>query len=429
MTDNPLEALSARIAPLQASRPLGHVTALRAGHIEIAGLSRHVSLGDEVRCRGGTLAEVVAIHGERIDAVPCGDLSGHEVGALVEVSGDPTISPCDTWLGRIVDPFGNAIDGRGVASGPPLPIRHPPPEAGTRRGFGDRLATGYVALDTLLPIVEGQRMGIFAGSGVGKSRLLGDLAQTADADVVVVALIGERGREVAGFARDVLGEAGMGRTIIVAATSDRPANVRRRTLPAALTVAERFRAKGARVLFLCDSLTRHAEAFRDLNAASDDRGGGVPRGLVSELAGLIERAGPGGPRQTAITALFTVLVAGSDMEEPVADTARGLLDGHIILSRDIAERGQYPAIDALASVSRALPGAATKDENAVISKCRLTLELFRKNELMVSSGLYEKGGDPALDSAIQQTPAIQKALTDRTGSIEESFAILRKALG
>jgi flagellum-specific ATP synthase len=287
------------------------------------------------------------------------------------------------------------------------------------------LATGYVALDTMLPIVEGQRMGIFAGSGVGKSHLLGNLAREMEADIVVAVMVGERGREVAAFARDVLGRDRMGRAVIVAATSDRPANVRRRALPAGLTVAEYFRNKGARVLFLCDSLTRHAEAYRDVIG---DGASGLPVGLVSDIAASVERVGPGAGGQKAITAVFSVLVAGSNMEEPIADMVRGLLDGHVILSREIAEAGRYPAIDVLASTSRSLPDCATPVENALIKRTRALLEVYSRNELMISSGLYESGNDARIDEAIDKRQALETVLCARAGQVSESFELVKKVI-
>ncbi|UWQ21838.1 flagellum-specific ATP synthase FliI [Jannaschia sp. W003] len=425
-----LEILRARIKPLSAVRPLGRVRRIHEDRIVVGGLDRAARLGDEVVCCGtdGPLrAEVVALGEGGVEAMPYASLDGLGLGAEVVVAGPATIAPADGWLGRIVDPFGAPLDGRPLTEGAPRPIRAAPPPAGRRGGFGARLATGYVALDTLLPVAEGQRMGVFAGSGVGKSRLLGDLARDMEADVVVAALIGERGREVSSFARDAVGAA-MARTVVVAATSDRPAGVRRRALPAAIAVAERFRACGARVLFVCDSLTRHAEACRDVAGA---RGEGVamPPSLVSELAACLERIGPGADREPAITAVLTVLVAGSDMEEPLADAVRGLLDGHVVLSRAVAEAGRFPAIDPLASVSRSLPEAATNEENATIARTRALLEAYARSELMVTAGLYDAGRDPALDEAIRLRPKVLDALAARAGTPADSFVLLRRALG
>lgn len=433
-TRGPLDAMRAALSALSPVRPLGRVARLSDGRIDVTGLSGLASLGDEVACRlpGGARAraEVVDVAPERLVAMPCGGVDGLRIGASVEWCGAPALGPADAWLGRIVDPFGAALDGRPIAGGRPRPLFAAPPPPGRRAGFGDRLATGYVALDTMLPIADGQRVGVFAGSGVGKSRLMGDLARDMEADVVVAALVGERGREVSAFARDVLGRVGMARTVVVAATSDRAANVRRRCVPAALAVAEHFRDRGARVLLLADSLTRHAEAHRDVVAATAGTDPGpMPAGLASGLAALVERAGPGAEGAPGITAILTVLVAGSDMEGPVADTLRGLLDGHIVLSREIAEAGRFPAIDVLASTSRALPDCAAPDENAMIAAARRTLEVLRRNEMMIASGLYEPGRDGAVDAALARRDRLEGILAGRARGIPESFAALSGALG
>ena len=428
-----LESFRARVAPLRPVRVVGRVRRLLDNRIEVAGLSGTASLGDElvIGAAPGTLrAEVVALDPDTVTAMPCGPTDGLRIGARVECAGPPALTPSDGWLGRIVDPFGRPLDDRPLAPGRRRALHADPPSPGARGGFGPRLATGYIALDTMLPVTEGQRLGVFAGSGVGKSRLLGDLARRMEADVVVIALVGERGREVSGFARDVLGREGMARTVIVAATSDRAANVRRRCVPAALAVAEHFRDRGLRVLLLADSLTRHAEAHRDVVAATTGTDPGpMPAGLASDLAALVERAGPGEGGKPGITAVLTVLVAGSDMEEPVADTVRGLLDGHVVLSRAIAESGRYPAIDILASVSRALPDCASDPENAAIVAARRTLETLRRNELMITSGLYEAGRDPAIDDALKRRDRLEGVLAGRSEGIPESFAALNGAVG
>jgi flagellum-specific ATP synthase len=267
-------------------------------------------------------------------------------------------------------------------------------------------------MNTVLPLVQGQRIGLFAGSGVGKSTLLGTLVQNVGCDVVVLALIGERGRELRHFTQDLLGPQGMARCVVVAATSDRSALERRRCAHTAMTIAEHFRDEGLSVLFIADSITRLAEAHREIASAA----GEVPvlRGYPPSTAHLItqlcERAGPGEEGSGDITAVFSVLVAGSDMDEPVADILRGVLDGHIVLDRSIAERGRYPAIDLLKSVSRSLPEAATEDENAVIGKVRGLVSLYEQNALMFRSGLYSEGSDPELDIALKAWPEIDTFL-------------------
>jgi flagellum-specific ATP synthase len=257
--------------------------------------------------------------------------------------------------------------------------------------------------DTLLPLVRGQRIGLFAGSGVGKSHLLANFAQGMQADVVVLALVGERGREVLDFVNTILGPEGMARTVVVAATSDRSPLERRRCPLAAMTIAEHFRDQGKHVLYLADSITRFAEAHREVAVASGEMPAlrGHPPSVANQIMRLAERAGPGLNGVGDITAVFSVLVAGSDMEEPIADILRGVLDGHVVLDRKIAERGRYPAIDLLRSVSRSLPGAATPQENEQIQNVRRLLGAYAKSETMVRAGLYREGEDPVLDQAIK----------------------------
>jgi flagellum-specific ATP synthase len=290
--------------------------------------------------------------------------------------------------------------------------------------------------NTLLPIVRGQRIGLFAGSGVGKSMLLGHLGRHMQADVVVVALIGERGRELGDFVREVLGAEGMRRAVIVAATSDRSPLVRRRCAWTAMAVAEHFRDAGRQVLLLADSITRFAEAHREVATAAGEMPvlRGFPASTSHAVMSLCERAGPGAGGAGDITALFTVLVAGSDMDEPVADILRGVLDGHVVLDREIAERGRYPAIDALRSVSRSLPRAAGDEENALIARARELLGRYARSETMLRAGLYAEGSDPALDQAIRAWPDLDGFLAaSEPGDIANSFArlsiILRRAGG
>ena len=286
----------------------------------------------------------------------------------------------------------------------------------------------------MLPVVRGQRVGLFAGSGVGKSRLLAHLARHMQADVVVIALIGERGREVNEFVQNVLGRDGMRRAVVVAATSDQSALTRRRCGWAAMAVAEHFRDAGRNVLLLADSVTRFAEAHREIAVASGEAPAlrGYPPSVTPLITALCERAGPGGEGQGDITAIFSVLVAGSDMDEPVADILRGVLDGHIVLSREIAERGRYPAIDVARSVSRSLPDAASDSENTLIAQTRRLLGAYEQSEVMIRAGLYSEGTDPILDQAVRVWPDLDAffARPDRegtAGSFDRLALILRRA--
>jgi flagellum-specific ATP synthase len=411
------EDLTNKISGLDPVHQLGRVIASDGTRILVSGLTRVAKLGDLIHTKlpnGQNLSgEVIQIDTAHITVMPDGALSGLQLGAQARLMPPLSIRPCDEWLGRVIDANGNALDDRRLPQGSQsIELRNAPPQANTRRGFGSRMSTGSYAMNTCLPLVRGQRMGLFAGSGVGKSTLLGTLVKHVECEVVVVALVGERGRELRHFTQEILGEAGMRKCVVVAATSDRPALERRRCSWTAMSVAEYFRDQGKSVLFIADSVTRFAEAHREVATAS----GEVPvlRGHPPSTAHLItelcERAGPGEQGSGDITAVLSVLVQGSDMEEPIADILRGVLDGHIVLDRAIAERGRYPAISLLQSVSRSLPNAASSDENRTISRVRELTSIFEQNSMMVRSGLYTKGADPELDVAVQLWPEIDNFL-------------------
>ncbi|EKD60962.1 MAG: hypothetical protein ACD_54C00461G0003 [uncultured bacterium] len=295
------------------------------------------------------------------------------------------------------------------------------------------MSTGVAIFDTMLPLVRGQRIGLFAGSGVGKSSLLAKFARGVEADVVVIALVGERGRELREFVERVLGPEGMKRSVLVTATSDQSALARRRCAMAAMTVAEHFRAQGLHVLFLADSITRFAEAHREVALASGETAAlkGYPPSVAQAIMSLAERAGPGPEGEGDITAVFSVLVAGSDMEETIADILRGVLDGHVVMDRKIAERGRYPAIDLLRSVSRSLPEAASTAENALIARARQLLGAWDRAEMMIQAGLYAKGSDPLVDAAIRVWPMLDAFLAEDAPAdgVAGSFTRLAAVLG
>ena len=285
--------------------------------------------------------------------------------------------------------------------------------------------------DTLLPLVQGQRIGLFAGSGVGKSSLLSGFARGVAADVVVIALIGERGRELREFTEKVLGPEGMARAVVVAATSDQSPPIRRRAAWAAMAVAEHFRDSGRHVLFLADSITRFAEAHREIALATGEAAGlgGWPASVAQMIMSLAERAGPGPEGAGDITAVLSVLVPGSDMEEPVADILRGVLDGHVVLDRAIAERGRFPAVDPLRSVSRSLPDCASAEENALLTRARTLLGAYARAELMIQAGLYTAGTDPLVDAAVRAWPALDGFLAEAAPEgPAQSFARLADCL-
>lgn len=435
MTPAGYDNVTAALAAAQIDRPLGQIEGIEGGAVRMSGLSGHAAIGDRVRlgstgfsCEG----EIVSADGKMLSAIPDGAITGLRPGDPVTLLGPLSISPDVGWMGRVVDPRGRSLDGRPLLPGLAVQsLTAAAPDAVHRRGLGARVQTGLRAMNTLLPLVRGQRIGLFAGSGVGKSTLLGTLARRIEADVVVFAMIGERGREVRDFVSQVLGPEGMARTVVVAATADAPASSRARCLPAAMTVAETFRNEGKHVLLLADSITRHAEAHRQVAAVRGEALslGGYPASMATELASLCERAGPGVEGQGDITAAFTVLVAGSDMEGPVADALRGVLDGHIVLDRAIAERGRFPAIDLVRSVSRSLPDAAGPHENTLIQEARRLIGAYEKAEMMIQAGLYAPGSDRTVDAAIQAWPKLDAFIGQmEPGSVDESFAALARCL-
>lgn len=429
------DGLRAEIAEIEPVRPVGRVTETGRGTFTAAGLPM-AALGDRVTAEtgaGGLGGEIVRLSATGATVLPEEDPEGLVLGARVALLGPAAIAPDASWLGRIVDPMGRPLDGRPLLRGTQRrPMTGAPPPAADRRAMGDRLSTGIAVFDTLLPLVRGQRIGLFAGSGVGKSSLLAKFARGLAADVAVIALVGERGRELRDFTERVLGREGMARSVVVTATSDQSPLMRRRCALSAMAVAEHFRDRGLHVLLLVDSVTRHAEAHREVALASGESASlrGYPPSTAHAIMALAERAGPGAGAAGDITAVFSVLVAGSDMEEPVADIIRGTLDGHVVLDRRIAERGRYPAIDLLRSVSRSLPEAARAEENVLIGEARRVLGAWDRAEMMVQAGLYVQGSDPAVDRAIRLWPMLDGFLAEDApaGGPEASFARLQACL-
>lgn len=420
-------------------RPVGRIANVRGGVVGVQGLGGSARMGSRVLIRrrsGGYLpGEVIQLNGSDQTVLPEGPLEGVALEDRVILTGDSQVSPDSSWLGRIIDPDGLPLDGHSLKQGVrSRPLQARPPSPADRRALGDRLKTGLAIFNTILPIVEGQRIGLFAGSGVGKSNLLGTLATKMQADVVVIGLIGERGREVRHFVDEVLGPDGLKRSVVVAATSDQSPLARRRCAWTAMAVAEHFRDMGQSVLLLADSITRFAEAHREVAVAAGEAPvlRGYPPSTSHMIMSLCERAGPGTEGQGDITGVFSVLVAGSDMDEPVADILRGVLDGHAVLDRAIAERGRFPAVDVLRSVSRSLPNCASSSQNASISTYRRILSAYSRNEMMVTAGLYSHGSDPEIDQAIALWPDLDAfAGRNQDLEIEDAFmqldVILRRA--
>ena len=436
MQQNALAGLRAELDHLAPVRRIGRVASIEGTTLRVISLGATARMGDQVRITrlDGTRlgGEIIGLCEDYVTVLPDDATDGVARGDRVTLLGPALIAPHDGWIGRVVDPNGEPLDGRPLVRGhAPRALRTPPPAPATRGRLGARLETGMAIFNTMLPIVEGQRIGLFAGSGVGKSSLLAHFAGRMEADVVVIALVGERGRELRDFVADALGEEGMARAVVVAATSDRSALIRRRCALTAMSVAEHFRDQGKNVLFLGDSITRFAEAHREVAVAAGEEPSlrGFPPSTAHSIMQFCERAGPGAEGSGSITAILTVLVAGSDMEEPVADILRGVLDGHVVMDRKIAERGRFPAIDLLRSVSRSLPGAATDDENGMIGQARKLLSNFAQNEMMIRAGLYSEGSDADIDSAIRAFPDLDGFLAEKeTVSAVNSFKRLQLIL-
>jgi flagellum-specific ATP synthase len=388
------------------------------------------------------IAEVVGFREDRALLMPFGPVEGVAPGAEFHVLSDgAVVRPSLAWKGRIVNAFGEAIDGKGpMPQGTiPYPLRAAPPAAHDRSRVGERLDLGVRAMNVFTTCCRGQRLGVFAGSGVGKSVLLSMLARQADCDVVVVGLIGERGREVREFIEETLGEAGLERAIVVVATSDEPALKRRQAAYLTLALAEFMRDQGLEVLCLMDSVTRFAMAQREIGLAAGEppTTKGYTPTVFSELPKLLERAGPGarladGTMGGPITGLFTVLVDGDDHNEPIADAVRGILDGHIVMERAIAERGRFPAINVLKSISRTMPACQMPHERAIVTEARQTLAAYSNMEELIRIGAYRMGADPQIDRAIALNPALEAFLgqdKDEVTDMDTSFDQLAQILG
>lgn len=434
-----LSKLAEEIHALDPRRFEGRVTGLSGSLVEATGPIEALALGARATIHGGRAArgEIVGFRGDRALLAPFDSIESIRPGARVVLEGaTPMVRPSHAWLGRVVDCFGNPVDGQG-----PLPqglrphlVRSPPPSAHDRARVGGRLDVGVRALNIFAALCRGQRMGVFAGSGVGKSVLMSMLARGAKADVIVIGLVGERGREVKEFIEDTLGEEGRRRSVVVVATSDESAARRRLAPHMACAVAEHFRDEGLDVLLLVDSVTRFAMAQREigLSVGEPPTTKGYTPSVFAELPKLLERAGPGREGELgSITALFTVLVDGDDHNEPIADAVRGILDGHIVMERAIAERGRYPAINVLKSISRLMPMCHTAEENALVGRAREALSLYGEMEELIRIGAYKPGADAQVDEAVRVRPALERVLSqerDEQTGIDDSFAMLAEAL-
>ncbi|MFT6262441.1 MAG: flagellum-specific ATP synthase [Dasania sp.] len=446
LNDTPFEQCKRRLDDIDYVKNFGTVDAVQGGIIHAIGLGNTVSVGDI--CHIADTLNVTnhsqdIIYGEVIsfckDYVKIlssvGDM-GIRAGMYVMPQKQRSVAPSNAWLGCVVDAFGCVLDDLGNKKSLPkgdqdIMLKASPPNAASRRGLGERLETNTAFMNSFLPICRGQRIGLFAGSGVGKSTLLSHLARNVDVDIVVVGLIGERGREVNEFVHKTLTPKMREKCVIIAVSSDQSALLKRRGSYLTMAVAEYFRNQGKNVLLLFDSVTRFAEAQRQIALLSGEPPAmrAFPPSAFSESMALCERAGTGcqGDKGGDITAIFTVLVQGSDMEEPIADCIRGTIDGHILLDRAIAERGLYPAVDVLKSVSRSLPDCASDTENTAIKTARRILSEYKDIEPMVRLGVYKQGASPVTDKAVALYPEIEAFIyTLKPQKTDETFAALEK---
>lgn len=441
-----LESILTEIERLPTVQMVGKVASIKGMLIECVGVERALSVGARCRVEGlvpqhgvlpSVICEAVGFREDRVLLMPFGGLEGIGLDARVYVlSSESSLFPHDNWLGRVINAFGDPLDEHAA-----LPkgersyrLRNDPPAPHSRQRVKGKLDLGVAAINTFLTCCRGQRLGIFAGSGVGKSILMSMLARYSQADVNVIGLIGERGREVQEFIEDDLGEEGLKRSVVVVATSSDSALMRRQAAYTTLSVAEYFRDQGKNVLCIMDSVTRFAMAQREigLSAGEPPTTKGYTPTVFTELPHLLERAGPGGPGQGSITALFSVLVEGDDTNEPIADAVRGILDGHIVMDRSIAERGRYPAINVLRSVSRTMPDCNSERENELIIQARRALSTYEDMAEMIRLGAYRRGTDPDVDRAILLYPALEKFLSqrkDERAELSEGYRKLAEIMG
>ena len=389
--------------------------------LTIESIGPAVNLGEichiyPLKSQAPIIAEVVGFKNNIVSLMPLGDMNGIGPGCRVEATGKSLMVKVDnSLLGRILDGMGNPIDGKKrIDSKHYYPVENTPPNPLTRKMIDEVLPLGIKCIDGLLTIGKGQRVGIFAGSGVGKSTLMGMIARNTKADVNVIALIGERGREVREFIENDLQEEGLARSVVIVATSDQPALVRLKAAKLATSIAEFFRDQGSDVMLLLDSLTRFAMAQREVGLAVGEPP--VTRGYTPSVFAimpkLLERAGTSDVG--SITGMYTVLVDGDDMNEPVADTVRGILDGHIVLSRSLASKNHYPAVDVLASISRVMPNIIDEEQKQNSNKIKNLMAVYKEAEDLINIGAYTKGSNRNIDKAIEKIDGINQFLHQET---------------
>lgn len=434
-TFNEIEEKAGKIAE---NRQFGKITGVSGLVVQCKGLP-DCAMGS--RCQIETTAgekraaEVVGFDDGTTLVMPYGPVEGIGPGSRVfPVSQKPTVHMSNAFVGRVVNGLGEPVDGKGpiAMGGIEMFFKSQPPLASQRNPVGGRLDSGVRSVNTFTPICQGQRMGIFSGSGVGKSVLMSMIARYCTADVNVIGLVGERGREVREFIEEQLGEEGLKKSVVVVATSDEPPLMRRQAAYMAMTLGEYFRDQGQQVMLFIDSVTRFALAQREigLSAGEPPTTRGFTPSVFAELPKLLERAGPG-TGAGSISAIFTVLVEGGDLDEPVADAVRGIIDGHIVLDRELAERNHFPAINILKSISRMAPMCNEKSENVLINKARQLIATYTDMAELIRLGAYNKGSDPNVDLAIDyhdRLAAYLKQLPDERASLSEGFGQIGQIL-
>ncbi|MBB4064111.1 flagellar protein export ATPase FliI [Gellertiella hungarica] len=422
--------------PAHAVTHGGHVETIAAGHYTVSGLSRHVRLGEFVAHRspsGIHLGEVIRVEPDVVYVCPIEPGEPIGIHDTIIRKGAFRIAPDDSWCGRTINALGEPIDGQGPLTPGHIrrPISNTAPPSMTRQRVETGFKTGVRAIDIFSPLCYGQRLGIFAGSGVGKSTLLSMLARADAFDKVVIALVGERGREVREFIEDTLG-VHMAKSIAVVATSDESPMLRKMAPLSAVTIAEHFRDQGDNVLLIVDSVTRFAHAIREVAVAAGEPpiARGYPASVFTELPRLLERAGPGAEGAGTITAIISILVDGDNHNDPIADSTRGILDGHIVLERSLAEEGRYPPVNPLASISRLARKAWTPDQEKLVRRLKSLIHRFEETRDLRLIGGYRPGSDPDLDMAIKQVPIIYEVLKQSPGDkpANDAFADLANGL-
>ena len=418
----------------------GTVSSVLGMLIEVDGIDGLLSIGD--RCwiitkkTKNLMCQVIGFKNNKALVMPYGALEGISLGCKVLIDPhEPVIYPHVSWLGRVINAFGEPIDDKGplLKGTKPCLIQNNPPEAHKRQRLGDKIDLGVRVMNSFLSLCKGQRMGIFAGSGVGKSTLLSMMARHTTADVNLIGLIGERGREAREFIEDDLGERGMERSVVVVATSDEPPLVRRQAAYLTMAVAEYFRDQNNDVLCLMDSVTRFAMAQREISLSMGEPPAtrGYTPTVFAELPRLLERAGPGVLDQGTITGIFSVLVEGDDYNEPISDSVRGIIDGHVILDRAIAERGRYPAVNILKSVSRTLPDCNSNEQNKIIERAKKLVSIYEDMAELIRLGAYREGSDPKVDEAIHYYESIEGFISQRKNeytSLDDCYSNLASIL-